>query len=235
MINPIDIVCYYDQNHQVLYDYFFYPSYQQYVNQDHFVLKPTVVKTKGTDCSYLSQHWSNMLIQRYDILLSYIKKNTDRWTIFTDVDVVFLNDISDSINKLVQNNNGAEIFYMKEAPYMSRNKEVNGGFFIFKCTDIIVNFFRHIQNCTKQMDNPNDQVCINKLLLDLSIPFALLPPIEYLTNNGRMDTTKRNILNNKTKVLHATSTYNLNTKIQILSSALILKERSNNKLKGNAW
>jgi len=187
----IDILCYYDQNHQVLYDYFFNLSYKKYINQNIFQLFPRVVQSADNNSHYLSNHWSKMLIDRYNFILSYIETHQNYWAIFSDIDIVFLNDIADSILNIIQSfNNTIDIFYMKESPYIQYNKEVNGGFFLFKCTNTIYNYFKDVQECTAQMEKPNDQLCVNKFLSTKTIPFAYLPPVEYSTNNGRMDTTK---------------------------------------------
>lgn len=237
MKNHVDILCYYDQYHHCLYDHIFYPSFKDNLCQKTFSMKPKIIQSKETnDISFLSNHWSNILIDRYDYLIDYSNKNTNSWAIFSDIDIVFLSDISSSINTIIEKNNkkNIHISYMKEIPFIDRKLDANGGFVLFKCCDAVINYFRQIQDMCREMQQPNDQDCINKLLNTDIINHQLLPKIEYLTNNGSPQLSKKYVQSNKVKVFHATSAPSLICKLQVLGSAIHYSSPSKNK-HFNSW
>lgn len=236
--NKIDILCYYDQHHKVLFDNFFAYSYEKFLSQQKFkLLADNFISKTNTEGEFLSSHWSKILIDRYNYIISYAKKNPQKWAIFSDVDVVFLSDISLSIDHVIDTGEKTNtyIFYMKEIPFISRDKTANGGFFVFKCCESIIDYFTEIQSCTKKMKLPNDQECINSFLKDHNISYGLLPNIEYLTNNGPPSMSKKMVRSKKVRVFHATSAPDLKCKMYVLYSALHYNNVKNKPHNFNLW
>lgn len=218
----VDILCYYDQHHDFLYENIFYKSYENCLCKDTFSIKSQKINSLNhREASFLSNDWSRILIDRYDYLIDYAINNKNSWAIFSDVDVVFLANIKKSIKNIINQNNknNINISYMKELSFVDKDKNINGGFFLFKCCDQIVNYFKIIQILTKKMKFPNDQECINKNLLG-SINYNFLPNKDYITNNNDIILSKKYLKNKKIKVFHATSAPNLLCKLQVLTSVL---------------
>lgn len=234
----IDILSFYDQHHSVLFDYFFSYSYNKFLSKVKFKLLPQqfTAETK-IEGSFLSSHWSKILIDRYDYIIDYAKKNNNKWAIFSDVDIVFLSDISSSIDGIINlgDKTNTNIYYMKEIPFVDRDTTANGGFFLFRCCDDTIDYFTKIQSCTKSMKIPNDQDCINLLLKEKKISYGLLPKIEYLTNNGQPILSKKYARSKKIKVFHATSAPDMRSKTCVLSSALHYSDVKAKPANFNRW
>lgn len=228
----IDIICYYDNHHDCLFDNFFYPTFKQNLEEKNFNLVEYKTMSKYSDSSFESKNWSDMLINRFDILKEYIIKNPSKYAIFSDVDVIFLDDFYDNIKKYLNENN-IQIFYMSEELNNTKNWYINGGFFLFHCSKYIYNYFEYIQQNIKKMEIPNDQKFIhNYLQRDRKFLSGLLNDKIFATNNAHIKKIK-NILPS-IKVFHATCTFSALSKYQVLSSVLCLKSLKE-QYKSNLW
>lgn len=220
----IDIICYHDSHHNCLYDTYFYPTYDTYL-KSHFNLY-NYTEDNSSAGHFESKKWSEILLKRFDILRQYIDNNQNKWAIFSDVDIVFLQNIYNNIIYHINNSKNINIFYMpeniKSAPY-----DINGGFFLFKCCDEISEWFRVVQELSKRMSIPNDQITAKQLLRKNKFTNSLLDPSIFMTNNNHPQIIKSNI--KSIKVFHATSAHNIIEKNLVLSAILSCKEASTNR------
>lgn len=218
----IDILCYYDSNHSCLFDLFFYPSYKKYL-KNNFNLIAHKINNETKESYWHSDHWSQILIDRYDIIKEYIINNKNHWCIFSDIDILFFNNFYNDI-QIFLNDKIHDIYYMAES-IRSLASDINGGFFLFHCSEKTYNFFNIVQQITSNMDKPNDQIAIHNFLKskDCEIKQTILPRTSFITNNNPKNKILTILRNNSLKVFHATNTGNLMEKIQVLSSVYLKK------------
>jgi hypothetical protein len=224
-MEKIDILIYNDNLHRPLFDIFFKPSFDEHLSKS-FNLIDILYRTDETDGNYASSHWSNVIINRFDILKEYIVKNVsdNKIAIFSDIDIIFLDNIYiDVVNKFKED---IDICYMPENSF-SPNFMINGGFFAFRCSPTVLDFFSIIQDLTKNSTIKNDQPIIQEYLkkatsYNSNIRYSRFSPIHYCTNNNPK------YINHKilgtAKVFHATSATNLIEKSQVLSSFILHKK-----------
>lgn len=215
----IDIICYYDNHYDILFDYFFYPTYQKHLSSNfNLIIKKTISSHKQSLFEW--PNWCEIIIERYDILKEHIRCNPSKWTIFSDIDIVFLNNFSMDILQFLDQEN-THIAYMAESFNHLDKWDINGGFFLFKCSNYMYDYFDHIQQNIKQMTRPNDQVFIREYLLNNpELKTSILDNNIFLTNNYPINHSIELIKKQTAKVFHATSAGSLLSKIQILSSVL---------------
>lgn len=216
MNDKIDILCYYDNLQESLYDLFFYPSYERYLETSFNLVAHKLNTSKYTIGDWNSKHWSKILIDRYDFLKDYILLNNNSWSIFSDIDILFLDNFYNQIQPLIIDNS-YNIYYMPEY-IRSLNSEINGGFFLFKCNKEVYDFFDLVQNHAKKMEYPNDQVAASELLKNKIINQSLLFRHSFVTNNNPKSKISRLISYGTIKAFHATSCHTTMEKIQVLSS-----------------
>ena len=218
----IDIICYYDNHHERMFDDFFFLTYQKHLSKS-FNLVAHKINSKYNNSSFESTNWCELIINRFDILKEYIKNNPSNWVVFSDIDIVFFdNFIVDIYPALYQTN--VDILYMSECLHNQNKWYINGGFFLFKCTDYIYNYFSHVQENIKFMAKPNDQIFIQEYLKkNTTFKNDLLNPRIFLTNNQNINESIPLIKTNQTKVFHATSCYKISDKFKILTHVLSSK------------
>lgn len=231
-MSKIDILTYFDNHHEYLYKIFFLPSYQKYLSQDFNLIVHT--RQSGySDTSFESKNWCQIIIDRFDMLLTYVQNHKHSWAIFSDTDILFLDNFRSNIDSYINTTQDKKIYYMAEnCKYHTYKKhhmfEINGGFFLFYCCDEIFQFFNYIKNNISLMEKPNDQIFIQKLIStqnqhididNIKIDIDLLDSKLFVTNNNPV-----NQLFNRMKfmkVFHATSTKTIMEKINLLSSISI--------------
>lgn len=221
MKNKIDIICYYDTLHKNLFDLFFYSSYKKYLINNFNLIEHYFSTDPNTESSWYSEHWSKTLINRFDIIKDYIKCNTNKWCIFSDVDILFFENFYKDI-KIYLESDLHDIYYMPEFIRAPINI-VNGGFFLFKCNNKIYDYFCLVQEKTKSMTEPNDQISIQELLKTNNIKYSILHRSIFVTNNNPRNKILYLLNNNIMKVFHATCTGNVIEKMQVLSTVYIKK------------
>jgi hypothetical protein len=248
-MNKIDILSHLDNNYYSLYETFFLSSYKKYLSKN-FNLIPSIIETKNTDSFFESKHWSKIIIDRFDILCDYIQNNKNKWAIFSDIDIIFFDDIQKEICAYTKLDNipiwyMAENFYSlkkysgKSTKYLNDKNQtfpqINGGFFLFYCCDEIEAWFRLIKLNIELMTKPNDQTFIQNILnaqknfqikfkynkKEYQFIYGILNPIQFATNNNEIITIIQNL--DYIKVFHATSSADAIEKFQILSSIYIKK------------
>lgn len=232
----IDIICYYDNHQEILYDTFFLPTYNKYL-ASNFNLLSTKFKSRHQSSFYESDNWCEIVINRFDILKDYIKRNNSKWAIFSDIDILFLGDITDYILKSTLQDR-VDIFYMSETSRPCK-WYINGGFFLFKCTDYIYDFFDRIQSGIRLMPRPNDQILIQSVLRELTdFKNYILDPNIFVANNRHFRSIIPLIRKKQIRVFHATSTATIISKIQVLSTAYFIHSTVNaekNNLDCGLW
>lgn len=257
MNTKIDIITYIDNNYHNLYDTFFLSSYNKYLSNDFNLVNIKAKSNNNNETFFESKNWCEIIINRFDILCSYIRNNKNKWAIFSDTDVVFFDNIKSNIDDIINSRNNIPIWYMSEnlnnfqslkaknKYILSRTrKEINGGFFLFYCCDMVYKWFNYIKTNISSMSKPNDQVFIQDLINkqnsstitftydnnEYKIPFELLDPLIFATNNNNKQVTIRHL--KSIKAFHATSALTVIEKLQILSSVYCIK----NNIRGiNLW
>lgn len=224
----IDIICFFDHLHKPLYDLFFKPSFDLYLSSN-FNLLSIFDENQSNNGSYQSHHWCDMILKRFDILREYIRNNTNKWAIFTDIDIVFFSNIFDDINHTINSNTNQKIFYM---PENSTENKLNGGFFLFRCCKEVDDLFGLVQKQLAVAAIKNDQPIIQGLLDKSIINYGLLDTDLFMTNNHDQQFILSKLY--KIKVFHATSAPNIWSKVQILSSICIYRYNLSNQ-SGNLW
>lgn len=206
-----------------MFDDFFLLSYQKHLSKS-FNLVTHKINSKHTNSSFESTNWCELIINRFDILKEYIKNNPSNWAVFSDIDIVFFDNFIVDIYPAFYEKK-TEILYMSESLHDPRKWYINGGFFLFKCTDYIYNYFSHIQENIKTMAKPNDQIFIQGYLKkNHTFKNDLLNPRVFLANNQNITEAISLIQTNQTKVFHATSCFTLSEKFKILTHALSSKK-----------
>jgi hypothetical protein len=237
-MNKIDILTYHDRLHQPLFDIYFCPSFQQHLSQNFNLISHVDNNSSSADGSFESEHWSEILINRFDILKEYVSKNlwSEKIAIFSDIDIVFFDDIYTTIQKSMEpkdpipTTNAIDIAYMAENLHCPHHM-INGGFFAFKCSEHILRFFDHIQCLAKKQKKPNDQPVIQSYFQrenKFNTTHALLNKTEFCTNNNPL--YMLNSLISTVKVFHATSATNIIEKCHVLSNIILKKDLFNHKL-----
>lgn len=225
----IDIIVYSDKLHKPLFDIYFYPSFYKYLNNS-FNLLAIETDNSATDGSYGSSHWSDIIIQRFDIIKEYISKNLDKnkIAVFSDIDIVFFDNIyEDIIYGLPEN---IDICYMAENIFGPKFM-INGGFFAFRCSTATLQFLDTVQRKTIDSSIKNDQPIIQQLLQNQKISYSIFNPSIFCTNNNPIPLTESLLLS--CKVFHGTSATNIVEKCQVLSTIKIKKELMSNALSLN--
>lgn len=221
----IDILIHYDRLQESLFNIYFYPSYKKYLSQFFNLIS---IREENLDdnatSDYLSSHWSYMIVKRFDHIKDYIRKNiqSNKLAIFSDIDVIFFDDISKEIISLDQDKN-THIFYMKEGIALPQYM-INGGFFVFRCCRESLDFFDMIQDKTSLNEIKNDQPIIQEVFKNknTNIDYSILDADIFCTNNNIMPYMSKII--DTMKVFHATSATSVIEKCQVLSTAAIIKE-----------
>jgi|688.fasta_scaffold667658_1 hypothetical protein len=228
MNKKIDIICFFDSLHKPLFDLFFKESFDIYLSENfklvtHFENSANTALNQG---HYQSDHWSSIIEKRIDFLRNYINTHNNNWAIFSDIDIIFLNNIYMSIyNTISTNYNNINIFYMPEIYFENK---INGGFFLFRCCSEIDMFFAHIQELLKASSIKNDQPIIQELLNNNLIKYGLLDKDIFMTNNHDQYFILSKLSN--IGAFHATSASNIWIKTQILSSIMRYKYPSSDRL-----
>lgn len=226
MMNKIDVIVHYDHLHQYLKEIYFDPSFDSYLS-DHFSLINFFDHNKESDGSYGSSHWSDMIIKRFDIIKEYISQNlnTNKIAVFTDIDVLFLDNIYDDVIKVL--NSKYDIAYMSEGLSFEHHM-INGGFFVFRCSLDIFSFFDTIQSITRDSLAKNDQPVIQNYFKNnlQKIKYTTLNKYLFCTNNNPRYVAEKLIPT--MKVFHATSASNITEKSQVLSTILLKRQSYTN-------
>lgn len=249
----IDIITYSDTNHKCLYDIFFESSYKKYLAND-FNLINYYTNALNNDDTFQSNNWSSIIINRFNILIEYAKNNPNKWAIFSDIDIIFLDNIYDDISPLINKSHDIKIFYMSENiqsykktakvktnPYINSIKpQINGGFFLFLCCQEVYEWFTYIAKNITNMKYPNDQIFIQNTInrcspfhikfKDYDILYTVLNPLIFTTNNNPLHEAISAL--RFSKVFHATSASGIIEKMQVLSS-IYCKKHPNSM--SNLW
>ena len=222
----IDIICYYDNHHDILFDNLFFPTYQKHLSSS-FNLVAHRSNSKHQESLFESENWCEIMINRFDILKQYIKDNPSKWAIFSDIDIIFFDNFILDITPILYQED-IHIAYMSESINNHTKWHINGGFFLFKCSDYIYDYFDNIQNNIKKMNKPNDQTFAHEYLKNNpGFKNSILDQNIFLANNHDKNYTIKLIQKGTIKVFHATSTISLLSKIQVLSTALCFNSFNN--------
>lgn len=235
-MTKIDIITHHDHLHKYLKEIFFDPSFNIHLSQN-FNLINHIDYNNEKDGSYLSFHWSDMIIKRFDIIKEYIFNNLDskKTAIFTDIDIIFLDNIYEDIMIFAQSE--YDVAYMSEG-LLFKDYMINGGFFVFKCSLKTFTFFDTIQSMTMNSSLRNDQPIIQTYLSNnpKCLNFTTLNKYYFCTNNNPKQLAEQLIPN--MKVFHATSASNLLEKFQVLSTVFLKKQahiNANLLVNKNLW
>lgn len=224
--SKIDILCYYDKHHKPLYDLFFETSFNKYLKHD-FNLFSHIHTSKYNNSFFESPNWKDVILNRLDFIKDYVTNHQDQIAIYSDIDILFLDNFIEDISICFKDD--TDIYYMSEYLH-HRHYEINGGFFLFKCNENVLNFLNEVIRRTKRTISNNDQIVIQsffKKRKNLNIKWSFLNPKIFITNNED-NQLSWNMINNTAKVFHCTSTPNMMCKLQTLSTITTLLDMSSN-------
>jgi hypothetical protein len=223
--NKIDIITYFNHHHKILYDLYFKPTFDLFLT-DNFNLitkyADNAVSDNIQDYGYTNKIWQQMIVDRFDIIINHIQNNInpDTASIFSDVDVIFFDNFYLDLQPFLKNKS-LLLWYMPESinanPY-TKSYYINGGFFCFKHSEKILEYFFTIQKLLIEFDGiKNDQTIIQSFLKNNNIKYINIMPFSvFNTNNCDINNNTYAIKNKTLKVFHATGASSVNEKIIIL-------------------
>lgn len=224
--DKIQIITYFNQYHQILFDLYFLPTFNLYLEKN-FELVPNYIDhshiKNPQDYGYIKKIWQQIIVDRFDYIIEHIKKNIDeeRISIFSDVDVVFFGDFYNDL-KAFSNDQSLILWYMPET-FRGPRYLINGGFFAFRHSYRTIEYFEKIKYLLSSNNHTvkNDQPIIQNFLKQTGASYAdIMPSTIFSANNSGMDNNMLLLRNGSLKVFHATSTYCIHSKIIVLEKVI---------------
>lgn len=229
--NKIQILTYFNHHHKILYDLYFKPTFDIFLQNNFTLITKYADERLSNDISdygYTKKIWQQMIVDRFDIILDHIRSNLDPNTvsIFSDVDVMFFGNFYTELEPFIQNKS-LILWYMPES-INADSYYVNGGFFAFKHSKETIRYFLTIQKLLLAYDGiKNDQPIIQDYLKENRIDYANIMPFSvFNTNNCHINNNIGLLKSGTLKVFHATSTASVYSKILVLDklNRYILKD-----------
>lgn len=219
----IEIITYFNHHHNILYELYFKPTFDLFLQNDFDLISIYADKTLSNnidDYGYTKKIWQQIIVERFDIIIDRIKANLDpnRVSIFSDVDVMFFGNFYADLQPFI-NDSSLLLWYMPESINAQRHY-INGGFFAFKHSTDTVKYFLSIKKLLLAHDGiKNDQPIIQNFLSITRAPYSgIMPYTVFNTNNCHISQNISLLRNNTLKVFHATSTSSVYSKILVLDT-----------------
>ena len=141
---------------------------------------------------FLNKHWKNAVQFKLNCMIKTIKENFGNIIIWSDVDVVFLNNpktiILDYIKKV-------DVCGMLE---LKKNKKINGGFIVIKCSEKTLNFWNavlyEVQNNSVWENYNYEQGAMNSLFKKYDINTKILPSSFWCDHRTVEECRPKNII-----------------------------------------
>ena len=136
-------------SHKIFYDKYFYKSIKKYEPNAEIVISTTdqLCKSGG----FYDNGWKDTMKQKVICYIRACEENMGNFFIWSDVDIEFYAPFIDTCLKEIEN---------KDIAFQYAKKEYNAGFFICKCNEKTLKFFKHVLSV---YDNYGcDQMALNK-------------------------------------------------------------------------
>lgn len=236
----IDIITYCDKSQNILKNLYFKPSFDIFLAKyfNHIDLIYENNADPILESGFGGRIFQDIIHQRWKIIIDHITKqplDNNKLSIFSDIDVLFLDDFYPDILSASKSMPRTHIFFMSEIPTYFRsitdNYEINAGFFVFRHSKQSIDFFKTIYYLMNKLKIKEDQAYIRQQLKSTyNNSISLLDYKIFNTNNYNPEINNQLVLNKKLKVFHATSCFNIYQKLirlnQIISLANISKKMS---------
>jgi hypothetical protein len=168
------LFCCYTPAHEVLFREYFRPSVPA-----GFLLSDYRLEIAGAG-DFLSAEFLDCIRKKVGLIVRSIEDNPDDWIVWSDVDIVFLDGIESSLDRVTK---GPDVlFFQRESP---RLPDVNTGFLVIRTCPQAREFFERIGRLLEEKPGLNEQMAANQLLQDgFSIPWSHLPNSFYARTHG---------------------------------------------------
>lgn len=171
--------CCYTPAHETLYRKIFLPSAPSGI-----ALEATMVDQAGPG-DFLSPEFLRCIRCKIELVeASLLAGDEGEILVWSDVDVRFVDLCGDELTKML-NSSGADIMFQQEAPWL---RDVNTGFFVCRANEAVRKFFGSVRNSLQQDAAINEQMAVNRLLLEgegiRDLRWDYLPRTFYARTHG---------------------------------------------------
>lgn len=221
----IDIITYCDNHQKILKDKFFKPTFNLHLREsfNHIDVIYNTDLDSIDKFGFGSDIFQEMIFNRWYMLIDHIKQDCDnkKFSIFSDVDVVFFGNFYSDIKTTCASKRDIDIYFMAENHRAIRsyknNYDINAGFFIFRHCQNTLSFMENIIEFMTKQKLKEDQIYIRQLLKEkYHSNISLLDSGIFSANNGPIQKVIASRDQKKLKVFHATSCLNIYSKMVIL-------------------
>lgn len=208
------LLTYYTNSHKKIYELFFLPSYNEFLNED-FKLVNSEYDQITEDISYGTNGFNQTMIGKIEHILKNIDTDDKEPLVFSDCDVQFFQNISNDLKKEIED---------YDIKFQDDIVCVCAGFFICKQNENVKFFFENVLNNLKNsfINGYDDQQIINSFLRSgkYNLKHGLLPKNKYFTvassNNSKQWTGESFIIPKNILVHHANWTVGIENKLKLL-------------------
>jgi hypothetical protein len=173
---PLKLYTQYTPAHEILFSEYFQPSLPVGV---HLIAQTFPLEGPG---DYCSREWHGCIQQKIHLLIEAITENMGSQIVWSDVDIQFY-DFSPTELLTLLDESGRDILFQRESRFAGQ--DVNTGFFIARCNEKTLAFFRQLAGALRSQAAPNDQHTTNDLLrASTPVSWQFLPPKYYARTHG---------------------------------------------------
>jgi len=144
-------------SHEVLYRRHFLPSLPASLESHS-----TPVDISGSG-DFRSEDFYRTIESKLELMLQSISSNSGSAIIWSDVDIVFVDDPMPMLNNLL-GESGTDIWFQKER--CGKDREVNAGLVLMRCNAAVERLYRDTLATLRSMPDFQDQDSLNHLLRD---------------------------------------------------------------------
>lgn len=215
------MITFYTPSHTILYDNYFFPSFNQSKLNKYYQLQTAVFPQECDKASYMATGWNSTMMRKVDLILETIQAHYGEVFVYADVDIQFFKGFQATTFL-----KDYDIVFQRN---QKNNRRVCAGFFIARANEAVYNLWQSVKDQMQQDPRLDDQEPLNRALrdrnlrnpnLNLDIKWALLPnsffnPALY-TGAARWTPGIELVLPSKIILHHANWTVGLENKIKQL-------------------
>lgn len=177
------LYCCYTPAHEILYREIFLPSIPA-----GFEVRASRLEIDGPG-DFLSAEFLSWIRKKIDLVVQSIEENPGKVIVWSDVDIRFF-DLTPDLLGVEMLSSDCELLFQRESPQIS---DVNTGFFVCRCTPVVLDFFRAVRAELDLHPEENEQMVVNRLLETSLRPknhrpslvsWGYLPPCFYARTHG---------------------------------------------------
>lgn len=219
-MNNIDILVSFDDTDYNLLNWFFKPTLSKIdINKSFSVLENKISNQSEEGFGFLSQRYISSRIKQFDYIIKYIESNltSEKYAISADSDIIFFPSFYKNLFDSIKDS--LSLYFMPENIEQSIP---NIGFIVFKTDPDSLKTFQHIRNIYQTHDsNLIKDISQNiQTYIDTNQIKSKILDINFSNNNFSTKIFNKLVMSGNISCFHATSSFNILEKINLLSKTI---------------